>query len=142
MSLAVTVVNFIRKKMAKKKSRSAVVKELDRVFSLFIRHRNADDEGFVTCITCGRSNHLKKMQCGHFMSRAKYATRWNETNCQVQCYGCNVMQQGQQYKFSVWLDANIELGTANEMVLLSNTTVKFSTPELLEKIEYYKSKLD
>ena len=125
----------------KQRKRSTVVKELDKVFSLYIRQRNANLDGFVECVTCGRSNHWKKMQCGHFMSRRKYATRWNEINCQVQCYGCNVMQQGQQYKFGVWIDQEYGGEMADDLVRLSNDTVKFTTPELEIMIEGYKEML-
>ncbi len=75
------------------------------------------------------------------MSRRKYATRWNEINCQVQCYGCNVMQQGQQYIFGTWIDINYGGEMADDLVRLSNDTVKFSTPELEESIIGYKQKL-
>jgi hypothetical protein len=45
----------------------------------------------------------RKLQNGHFMSRANYSTRWDEDNCQVQCMGCNVFKQGEQYKYSLYL---------------------------------------
>ena len=120
-----------------KKTRSKVVKDLDAAFSRYIRLRAANIDGFVNCYTCGRSYHWKKIQCGHFMSRARYATRWNEDNCRPQCYVCNVMQQGRQYDFGLNLDKERE-GLADEMHQLSLTTVKFATFELEEKAEYYK----
>jgi len=125
----------------KQRKRSTVVKELDKVFSLYIRQRNANLDGFVECVTCGRSNHWKKMQCGHFMSRRKYATRWNEINCQVQDMGCNVFNQGEQFKFAIWLDDAYGKGTADSLVLESNQTVKYTTEELERKIEGYKEML-
>ena len=125
--------------MAKRK-RSAIVKELDRVFSQYIRRRNANLDGFVDCFTCGRSYHWKKIQNGHFMSRGRYSTRWDEENCRPQCYGCNVMQQGRQYDFGLNLDRERE-GLADEMHQLSLTTVKFATWELEEKLAYYREKV-
>lgn len=127
--------------MAKKKtSRSKVVKELDKAFSRYIRLRASNLDGYCECYTCGRSYELKKMQCGHFMSRARYATRWHEDNCRPQCYGCNVMQQGRQYDFGINLDRERE-GLAEEMHKLSLTTVKFATWELEEKLAYYRQKV-
>ena len=67
------------------KSRKNIVKKLDTVFSQYIRLRYADNY-IVECYTCGIKNHYKKMHCGHFMSRKHYSTRWDELNCQVQCY--------------------------------------------------------
>lgn len=123
--------------MAKRK-RSAIVKELDKWFSLYIRLRNSDHRGFTKCITCGKVDHYKKLQAGHFASRKHYATRWDEENVQVQSYGCNVMQQGQQYLFAKWLDKEYGEGKADELINKSHQAVKFSDQDLLEKISYYK----
>ena len=87
----------------KKLSRSKVVKKLDSIFSKYIRQRNAIN-GVSECFTCGKKDDWKKLQCGHFQSRRFYSTRWDETNCQVQCAGCNVFRYGEQFKFSVHLD--------------------------------------
>jgi hypothetical protein len=119
-------------------SRSKIVKDLDAAFSRYIRLRAVNLDGFVECYTCGRSYEWKKIQCGHFMSRARYATRWHEDNCRPQCYGCNVMQQGRQYDFGLNLDIERE-GLAEEMHQLSLTTVKFATWELEEMLKEYKT---
>ena len=113
--------------------RSQLVKKLDAVFSQYIRQKDAVNE-IATCVTCGKKDHWKKLQCGHFQSRRHYATRWDENNVGVQCYGCNITNQGQQFLFAKYLG----LDKAEEMVLKSKQTVKFSDSDLLEKIEYYK----
>jgi hypothetical protein len=127
--------------MAKRK-RSAIVKELDKWFSLYIRLRKADHSGFCKCVTCGKVDHYKKMQCGHFQSRRHYATRWDEENCQVQSYGCNVGNQGEQFKFAKWLDDNYGEGKAEELERKARQTVKFTDQDLLDKIKYYKEKVN
>lgn len=126
--------------MAKKKTRSQVVKKLDTVFSEYIRRRYAKND-IATCVTCGKQDHWKKLQAGHFQSRKHYATRWDETNVQVQCSGCNVFRWGEQYKFSKWLDANKGEGTSEGLAEKANQIVKFTTKELEEMIEEYKEKL-
>lgn len=125
----------------KKRKRSAVVKELDRVFSQYIRLRAANLDGFCECITCGNVRHWKQMQAGHFMSRRKYSTRWDEMNVQVQDDACNRWRQGEQYKFALWLDNEYGEGTADELVAKSNQIVKFTDSELEEMIEHYKRKV-
>mgnify|MGYP003665460414 CR=1 FL=1 len=82
--------------MAKKLSRTKLIKKLDTVFSQYIRQRDAENE-IATCFTCGKKAHWKKLQNGHFQSRRFYATRWDEMNCQVQCAGCNVFKYGEQF---------------------------------------------
>ena len=121
----------------KKKTRKNIVKRLDTLFSLYIRLRESDNE-MVKCFTCGKVSHYKKnMQCGHFQSRSAYSTRWDITNCQVQCYGCNVMQQGRQYQFGLNLEKKYGKGTAEKLLIKSKQTVKYSNEDLQELIQYY-----
>jgi 4-hydroxy-3-methylbut-2-en-1-yl diphosphate synthase IspG/GcpE len=127
--------------MAKKPTRSKVVKKLDAVFSQYIRLRDSVNE-ISTCFTCGKTDHWKKLQNGHFMSRRHYSTRWDETNCQVQCAGCNVFRYGEQYKFSIGLDQKYGEGTADEMLQQSKQIIKLSTEELEDLINKYKMLVD
>jgi len=120
----------------RKKTRKNIVKRLDTLFSLYIRLRESDNE-MVKCFTCGKVSHYKKnMQCGHFQSRSAYSTRWDITNCQVQCYGCNVMQQGRQYQFGLNLEKKYGEGTAEKLLIKSKQTVKYSNEDLQELIQY------
>ena len=75
------------------------------------------------------------------MSRSRYSTRWDEENCRPQCYGCNVMQQGQQFIFAQNLDKESK-GKADAMHVASLQTVKFADFELEEMITEYKQKLN
>lgn len=120
------------------KSRKSIVAKLDKEFSLYIRQRNAVN-GTVTCFTCGKQDHWQNMDCGHFMSRKHYATRWHEDNCQVQCKSCNVFRYGEQFKFGVALN-QIKDGLAEDLLAKSRELTKFSNSELLELIDYYKEK--
>ena len=116
---------------------SKLVKELDKWFSLFIRLRESKD-GYCECFTCGKQDHYKKLQNGHFQSRKHYSTRWNEKNCQVQCVACNMFNQGEQYKFAVALDNKYGSGSAAELEALARTTTKFMRSDYMENISYYK----
>ena len=125
------------------KTISKLKKELDTIFSLYIRLREATDEGMVQCFTCGKVSHYKSgMQNGHFQSRKHLSTRWSETNCQVQCVGCNMFKAGEQYKFSIALDSKYGEGTAEELELLARTIMKVSRIDYEEKISYYKEAVD
>jgi len=123
-----------------KKSISKLKKELDKWFSLYIRLRSSNEYGITQCYTCSKAAHYKTggMQCGHFQSRSHLATRFDEVNCQVQCVGCNMFKQGEQYKFALALDANYGEGTADELMYLAKTTLKMSRVDYEEKISYYK----
>ena len=107
---------------------SKLKKELDKWFSLYIRLRDATNQGMVECFTCGKIAHYKKggMQNGHFQSRSFLATRFDEENCQPQCVGCNMFKQGEQYKFAINLDAKYGEGKAEELEILAKSVVKFT----------------
>ncbi len=121
------------------KSISRLKKELDKHFSLFIRLRDATDEGAVQCITCGCVKHYKLgMQNGHFQSRRFMATRYDEQNCSVQCVACNMFRGGEQYRFALALDAKYGSGTAEELQYKARQIQKFSRVDYEEKISYYK----
>jgi len=122
--------------MPKKPSRKSIVKKLDKVFSQYIRRRFAVNE-IAKCVTCGKQAHWKELQAGHFMSRKHYSTRYDETNVQVQCSGCNVFRYGEQYKFGRYLEEAYGEGTAEDLQNKSRQITKFSDIRIKEMIEYY-----
>lgn len=124
----------------KKVSRKNLIKKLDQVFSLYIRLRYATNE-IAECYTCGKVDHYKKLQCGHFMSRKYYATRWDEDNCQVQCYSCNVMRYGEQYKFGLRLAKEKQLDLPEKLLAKTRKITKFSDVDIKEMIDLYKEKV-
>jgi hypothetical protein len=114
--------------------RSAIVKKLDKIFSIWIRSKDADHTGQVDCYTCGVSKDWKyEIDAGHFQSRGKYATRWHEDNVKPQCKRCNGFRGGEQYQFALRLGTDL----ADELVYLSNQQARFTNEELLEKIKHY-----
>jgi hypothetical protein len=121
------------------KTISKLKKELDTIFSLYIRLRDATDEGVVQCFTCSRISHYKSgMQNGHFQSRRHHSTRWNEQNCQVQCIKCNLYEQGEQFRFGIALDHKYGESTSEELEFLARTIMKVSRIDYEDKISYYK----
>jgi hypothetical protein len=122
--------------MAKKLSRSKLIKKLDTIFSKYIRQRDAKKE-IATCFTCGKKAHWKKLQNGHFQSRRFYATRWDEINCQVQCAGCNVFKYGEQFTFGLNLDSKFGAGTAQRLHTKARVITKLSSPDIEELILMY-----
>ena len=70
--------------------RTALVRKLDRVFSLYIRKRDSAPWGgkFFRCISCGRVMPYAQGDCGHFFSRRHMSTRFDEDNCHMECRYC------------------------------------------------------
>jgi len=123
--------------MSKKPTRKTIITKLDNIFSQYIRLRYSKNE-ISECVTCGKQDHWKKLQAGHFVSRKHYATRWDEDNVQAQCSGCNVFRYGEQYLFSKYLGVDL----SEELLMKSRKIQKFTDNELLEMIELYTEKVN
>lgn len=91
-------------KVPKKKTVSQLKKEADRVFSIHIRLKYADDNGYASCYTCYAKKHYKELQNGHFVSRSHLSLRYDERNCRPQCVGCNIWGKGKVSEFGLRLE--------------------------------------
>lgn len=134
----------IRPVKQKKPAVSNLKKEADKYWSLATRLRFADNkmgEWWVKCVTCPNYKPVKQMQCGHFQSRAFNATRFSEENTAPQCYGCNVMHQGEQYKFSAFIDEFYGEGTAKRLEQEARVKHPFTVEELTQIIEDAKTQI-
>lgn len=72
-----------------KPSTSVLKDRLDKVFSKYIRLRDAMPGGYFRCISCGKIKPLEQADCGHFHSRIHMSTRYDEDNCHAECRSCN-----------------------------------------------------
>ena len=122
-------------------TRKKLIQRLDRVFSQWVRRKDADHRGYVECWTCGKVLPWSRVDAGHFQSRAKFSTRWDEMNVKPQCKGCNGFRSGEQFKFARKLDAVYGHGTAEEIERTSNQTRKYSVEELEALIDVYNRRL-
>ena len=122
-------------------TRKKLIQRLDKVFSQWIRQKDADHRGYVECWTCGKVLLWSRVDAGHFQSRAKFSTRWDEMNVKPQCKGCNGFRSGEQFKFARKLDAVYGEGTAEEIERISNQTRKYSVEELEALVDVYNRRL-
>lgn len=130
-----------KKRKTKTKSRSQLVKELDNVFSQYIRQKYADEFGMVACVTCGNVLHWKQMQNGHYESRGHLPTRWSEDNCHPQDVACNVFRKGNYTEYAIWMIKTYGADKLDELKARANSGEKIPTTVIKEKIEEYKAKL-
>jgi hypothetical protein len=131
------------KKAAKRrKSVKTLKSSLDRVFSVYIRMRDADQEGFVNCITSGKRMWWRESQCGHFLSRRYNATRFHEQNCHAQSPYDNCYLAGNQYIYGLKVAELYGEDVPTMLVELSRTDFKFSIEWLEEKIAHYTKEVE
>lgn len=117
-------------------------KQADKNFSLYIRLRDSDKEGYGNCITCGVKKHYKDAHAGHFMSRRFPGTRWDELNVNLQCAGCNLFGSGEQYKYGIALEDKYGKGTAEKLQKKSQEYFKVRRDFLEDIIREAKEQID
>ena len=87
-------------KKPKKRTLKQHKNRIDPIFSEYIRRRDADnDSGYCACVSCNKPIHFTESDAGHFLSRQKLATRWDERNVYSQCRKCNRFEYGRQNEF-------------------------------------------
>lgn len=116
-------------------------KELDRVFSVFTRQKLADPQGMVACVTCGRVDHWKNVDAGHYQPRQDMATRWEENNVWPQCRPDNAFRGGEPEKMAAYIDQTCGRGTAENLRAEARQPFKLNRQWLEAKIAYYKDRI-
>ena len=129
----------------KKKTYAQLKKQLDATFSEYIRRKESDSNGYVSCVCCGVSRHWKdRMHCGHYIPREKTAIRWDERNCHPQCAEDNYKQKltGDCTEYTIWMIENLGYTTIQDLQEIKNSKVKLTRNDLQQKIDYYQHKID
>lgn len=124
-------------KKPKEKSISKLIKEADSVFSKQVRMKGAwlkDGEWWNRCYTSGYEAPVKKLQCGHYLSRYYKAARWDFDNARPQSMMANMWMRGDPIVFRRNLIA--EIGEARVLAVekLRDAPIKLSREYLVEKI--------
>lgn len=128
-------------KKAKAPNRSKLVKELDAIYSQYVRLDQSDEYGFCICVTSGERLFWKDAQNGHFFSRRFYPTRWNDDNCHPQSMRDNVFLKGNYINYTRYMIDSYGREFVDELEKLAHTTVKIKNSELIEKIAYYSTEV-
>jgi hypothetical protein len=124
----------------KKKTVSKLKKELDALYSKYIRNKYAVN-GRVKCYTCPKVGEVKEMQNGHFVPRQYLKTRWDDRNCRPQCYACNMLYNGQPSAFANNLKKEYGENIIAELERDRMKPVKLEVWWYEEQIAHYKSLL-
>ena len=124
--------------MAKKKTLKYWKTKIDKPFHEYIRRRDADnDSGYCQCISCDKPIHFTESDAGHFISRGKLATRWDERNVKAQCRKCNRFEYGRQFEYSLKIGTEL----AEQLLQESRAVFKLMEHEYQEIFETYRDKL-
>ena len=128
----------------KRSLKDLTVKELEKVldkwFSRFIRLRDSDENGVISCCTCNRFKTWNVgVDCGHYSKRNK-RHRFSEINMAAQCKFCNSRMKGEADKFALYIDKKYGEGTAQRLRATENQLKTYTRFDYLEMIKLYKEK--
>jgi NinG protein len=123
-----------------KSERAKLIREADRVFSIYIRRKDAIN-GIARCVTCGAAGHWKVMHNGHYLSRRIIATRWNQINCNVQCERCNIELSGNIAKYREYLQQKHGEGVTAYLQEKMRTKGKTTNAEIQDIIDTYTNRI-
>lgn len=126
-------------KRNRKPKRKTLIRKLDSVFSVFTRTEHATPDGLNRCCTCDVRKHWKSLQCGHFMSRQYYATRWERTNVGPQCRACN-LRSGEQYEMGKRINLLHGAGHAEALQRAAKQPTRMKDSEIMELLDKYTAK--
>ena len=114
-----------------------------KAFSEYIRRSHADDNGYVSCVTCGTTRQWNDgIDAGHFIPKSRgNAVLYVVENVHPQCKRCNLMEGGNfenyyPYMLEMYGESGIE-----ELRQLSKTTKHFTASDYLALEQEYKEKL-
>ncbi len=114
---------------------------LDRIFSEYIRRRDANKDGYIRCISCGKLVHWKQSDCGHYINRKHNATRYDEQNCNAQCRKCNRFDEGNIQGYRRGLIKKIGLKATDLLEIKKHNKCKMGQFEINLLAEEYRKKL-
>lgn len=108
---------------------------------LLRRMEHADDNGYVSCVTCDNVKHYKDgMQGGHFIERSKSPTKLREENIWPQCAYCNAAmgkfgRSTVAYKYYQHMCQFYGEDFVQELIQESNKNWKWCKPDLIDMLE-------
>lgn len=113
---------------------SKLKKKAWSVFSKWIRQRDN-----WTCYTCGkRMENSPAMHAGHFITRVRQSTMFDEMNVHAQCMMCNMFRNGESGIYAIKLLNQYGKGEFEKLFKRSRQLKQFTRQELEEIIERYK----
>lgn len=127
--------------------RKTIAQEIEAAATLLqklVRLKAADDNGMVSCVTCGVWRHWKDMQGGHFIGRR--STKWKlvEENCHPQCVGCNgfLMNHGNGKQiYTAWMIDMYGRELVDHMLATCGETKKYTRSEVAEIVADFKAQI-
>jgi len=120
--------------------KQSLIYDLDFTFSRYIRIRESNKNGMCECYTCGKIDHWKYLQCGHYIKRSETLLRWVSRNARPQCINCYCNLHGNMDEYTKRLELE-HPGITEQLKEESRDVHKYSRDELKQLLIDYRAKL-
>ncbi len=106
--------------------KSVLKKKLWKIFSEYIRRKDADKDGMVACYTCGTVKHYKTLHASHFIPKSVtgLSLYFEPMAVKPACYRCNINLSGNWLSFEKHLTQEYGIDAVNELKHRATTIVK------------------
>lgn len=129
-------------KPKKKKTIAGLVEQAAELLQKIRRIEEADEDGYCTCVSCGKRDHWKSLQGGHYVPRGKTATKLVEQNINPQCVSCNHFHKEQaKCSYAIWMIETYGYDYVKWLEEESKKEKKYSRPEIMDIIAEFKQRL-
>jgi hypothetical protein len=133
-----------KKPKKRQKSMAALVEDTAKLLQRLVRLKASDSNGFCQCVTCGKVDHYKNMQGGHFIERRKTSVKLIEENVNPQCEYCNQWGMKQASTVLIYNDWMIQMhGTdfVDDLKRQSRQVRKYSRGEVEDMAADFKARI-
>src|SRR6185503_9264421 len=129
-------------KKKKQKTLRALKAEAWKWFSQYVRRRDADEGGTVSCYTCGQLMYWKEAHAGHAIPGRRNAVLYDLDIVKPQCPRDNIFLNGRHEVFATklikehgmdWWEA--KLAGAREVVKLTRADIEKLIEEMKNNVE-------
>ena len=132
--------------MAKRK-KTTVAQEVEKAAKLlqrYVRLKGSDENGYCQCVSCGKVDHYKAMDGGHYYSRRHTRLKCFEENCHIQCKRCNMLMSDPQVH-DAYRDYMIEMYGERRLKAMKKLTYlppkKYNRDEVIQFQKELKEKI-
>ena len=127
--------------MAKQRSIASLVNQAAELMQRLVRIKAADDNGLCRCVTCGKVDHWKDMDGGHFIKRTYTAHKLLEENIHPQCRRCNRFMDGEGAAYSLYMIDMYGREFVDRLEQTKREPVKYRRVEIVEIIAELKQRV-
>lgn len=127
----------------KTKTVAKLVEDAAKELQLLVRLKAADDNGYVSCVTCGKTSHYKDgMEGGHYIPRGKMATKILEENIHPQCTYCNRFNaENAKLAYRRWMDDYYGPEFVEELERMAKEPKRWYRAEVEEMIKDFREQI-